>query len=183
MIFNKIDTYTSEQEQEVDYLAALYSKIGYKTIKISATKRLNINKIESMMENKLSMFFGHSGVGKSTLINTIAPNLNLKTSDISNHHQQGIHTTTFSEIFSLPRGMKLIDTPGIKGFGVVDMQAEEIGNYFPEFLSLKSECKFHNCLHQREPQCAVIQAFEEGNIAESRYKSYLQMLENDITFR
>ena len=115
--------------------------------------------------------------------NKKSTNLNLKTSDISNHHQQGIHTTTFSEIFSLPRGMKLIDTPGIKGFGVVDMQAEEIGNYFPEFLSLKSECKFHNCLHQREPQCAVIQAFEEGNIAESRYKSYLQMLENDITFR
>tara|TARA_Y100000385_G_scaffold291222_1_gene367921 strand:- start:2337 stop:3263 length:927 start_codon:yes stop_codon:yes gene_type:complete len=183
LIFNKIDTYTSEQEQEVDYLAALYSKIGYKTLKISSTKRLNINKIESMMENKLSMFFGHSGVGKSTLINTIAPNLNLKTSDISNHHQQGTHTTTFSEIFALPRGMKLIDTPGIKGFGVVDMQAEEMGNYFPEFLSLKSECKFHNCLHQREPQCAVIQAFEEGNIAESRYKSYLQMLENDITYR
>ena len=183
LIFNKIDTYTSEQEQEVDYLAALYSKIGYKTIKISATKRLNINKIESMMENKLSMFFGHSGVGKSTLINTIAPNLNLKTSEISNHHQQGIHTTTFSEIFSLPRGIKLIDTPGIKGFGMVDMQAEEIGNYFPEFLSLKSECKFHNCLHQREPQCAVIHAFEEGNIAESRYKSYLQMLENDTTYR
>ena len=183
LIFNKIDTYTSEQEQEVDYLAALYSKIGYKTLKISATKRLNINKIESMMENKLSMFFGHSGVGKSTLINTIAPTLNLKTSDISNHHQQGIHTTTFSEIFALPRGMKLIDTPGIKGFGVVDMKAEEIGNYFPEFLSLKSKCKFHNCLHQKEPQCAVIQAFEEGNVAESRYKSYLQMLENDITYR
>ena len=183
LIFNKIDTHTSEQEQEVDYLAALYSNIGYKSLKISSTKRLNINKIESMMENKLSMFFGHSGVGKSTLINTIAPNLNLKTSDISNHHQQGTHTTTFSEIFALPRGMKLIDTPGIKGFGVVDMQAEEMGNYFPEFLSLKSECKFHNCLHQREPQCAVIQAFEEGNIAESRYKSYLQILENDITYR
>ena len=183
LIFNKIDTHTSEQEQEVDYLAALYSKIGYKTLKISATKSLNINKIESMMKNKLSMFFGHSGVGKSTLINTIAPNLNLKTSDISNHHQQGIHTTTFSEIFALPRGMKLIDTPGIKGFGVVDMQAEEIGNYFPEFLSLKSECKFHNCLHQREPQCAIIRAFEEGNISESRYKSYLQMLDNDITYR
>ena len=183
LIFNKIDTYTSEQEQEVDYLAALYSKIGYKTLKISATKRLNITKIESMMENKLSMFFGHSGVGKSTLINTIAPNLNLKTSDISNHHLQGIHTTTFAEIFALHRGIKLIDTPGIKGFGVVDMQVEEIGNYFPEFLSLKSECKFHNCLHQREPQCAVIQAFEEGDIAESRYKSYLQMLENDISYR
>jgi len=180
LIFNKIDTYTSVQEQEVDYLVALYAKIGYKTLKVSATKRLNINKIESMMENKLSMFFGHSGVGKSTLINTIAPNLNLKTSDISYHHQQGTHTTTFSEIFALPRGIKLIDTPGIKGFGVVDMHAEEIGNYFPEFLSLKSECKFHNCLHQREPQCAVINAFEEGNIAESRYKSYLQMLQNDI---
>ena len=138
---------------------------------------------ELMMKNKVSMFSGHSGVGKSTLINAIAPDLNLKTAALSDQHQQGTHTTTFAEMFALSDGMNLIDTPGIKGFGVVDMKPEEIGNYFPEFRSLKPQCKFHNCLHQKEPQCAVIQALQTGDIAASRYQSYLQMLENDTTYR
>ena len=183
LVFNKLDTCNYVQEQEIDDLAAIYSKIGYKILKISASKGLNIDKIESMMENRISMFSGHSGVGKSTLINAIAPNLNLKTAATSKQHQQGKHTTTFAEIFALPKGMKLIDTPGIKGFGMVDMQAVEIGNYFPEFVNLKSECKFHNCLHQSEPQCAVIRGIKRGDIAVSRYQSYLQMLENDTTYR
>jgi ribosome biogenesis GTPase len=183
LVFNKLDTYVPEQKQEINDLAAIYNAIGYKTLKISATERTNIASVELMMKNKVSMFSGHSGVGKSTLINAIAPDLNLKTAALSDQHQQGTHTTTFAEMFALPKRMKLIDTPGIKGFGVVDMKPEEIGNYFPEFIALKSDCKFHNCLHQNEPQCAVIDALNNGAVAETRYQNYLQMLENDSTYR
>ena len=183
LVFNKLDTYVPEQKQEINDLAAIYNAIGYKTLKISATERTNIASVELMMKNKVSMFSGHSGVGKSTLINAIAPDLNLKTAALSDQHQQGTHTTTFAEMFALPKRMKLIDTPGIKGFGVVDMKPEEIGNYFPEFTSLKSKCKFHNCLHQSEPHCAILQALNAGGIAPTRYQSYLQMMENDTTYR
>ena len=183
LVFNKMDTCSPEQENEIDALATIYHTIGYKTLKISATEGQNIDEIKSMMQGKVSMFSGHSGVGKSTLINAIAPDLNLKTAALSDQHQQGIHTTTFAEMFAFPNGMKLIDTPGIKGFGVVDMQPDEIGNYFPEFTPLRSACKFHNCMHQNEPQCAVIEAFENGIVAESRYQNYLQMLETDSTYR
>ncbi len=183
LVFNKLDTCTPDQEKEIDRLATIYDKVGYKTLKISATDGINLSEIEMMMQDKVSMFSGHSGVGKSTLINALAPDLKLKTAAISEQHQQGIHTTTFAEMFSLPKGMKLIDTPGIKGFGVVDMKLEEIGNYFPEFIALKSDCKFHNCLHQNEPQCAVIDALNNGAVAETRYQNYLQMLENDSTYR
>lgn len=183
LAFNKLDTCTPEQKEEIDTMADIYENIGYTTLKISATERDNISTIESMMQNKVSMFSGHSGVGKSTLINAIAPDLNLKTAAISDQYQQGTHTTTFAQMFALPKGMKLIDTPGIKGFGVVDIQADEVGNYFPEFAPLKPLCKFNNCLHQNEPQCAVIAAYQEGVIAETRYLNYLQMLENDNTYR
>jgi ribosome biogenesis GTPase len=183
LVFNKLDTYVPEQKQEINDLAAIYNAIGYKTLKISATERTNIASVELMMKNKVSMFSGHSGVGKSTLINAIAPDLNLKTAALSDQHQQGTHTTTFAEMFALPKRMKLIDTPGIKGFGVVDMKPEEIGNYFPEFTSLKSKCKFHNCLHQSEPHCAILQALDAGGIAPTRYQSYLQMMENETTYR
>ena len=129
------------------------------------------------------MFSGHSGVGKSTLLNALSPNLNLRTAAISAQHQQGQHTTTFAEMFDLSEDISIIDTPGIKGFGVVDMQAEELGNYFPEFYALKSECKFNNCLHVDEPHCAVKNAVEEEEIAPSRYDSYLQLLEEDTPYR
>ena len=183
LVFNKLDTCTPEQKEEIDTMADIYENIGYTTLKISATERDNISTIQTIMQNKVSMFSGHSGVGKSTLINAIAPDLNLKTAAISDQYQQGTHTTTFAEMFALPKGMKLIDTPGIKGFGVVDMQADEVGNYFPEFVPLKPLCKFNNCLHQKEPHCAVIAAYQEGIIAETSYLNYLQMLENDNTYR
>jgi len=183
LVFNKIDTYTPEQEKELDALAAVYDTIGYTTLKIAASSGQNVEAIETLMQDKVSMFAGHSGVGKSTLINALAPELNLKTAAISSQHQQGTHTTTFAEMFALPKGMKLIDTPGIKGFGVVDMQVEEIGDYFPEFIALKPQCKFHNCLHQSEPNCAVIKSYEAGEIAKSRYENYLQLLKNDMTYR
>ena len=128
------------------------------------------------MQDKVTMFSGHSGVGKSTLINAIEPGLSLKTSEISQQHLQGQHTTTFAEMFDLSFGGQIIDTPGIKGFGVVEIDKEELGDYFPEFFALKEHCKFNNCLHLEEPKCAVKDALENEEIAWSRYKSYLQIL-------
>lgn len=179
LLFNKVDTYNEDELVEIKYLAALYRRIGYECIGISAKTAKNVDKVKSLMEGKVSMFSGHSGVGKSTLINTIEQGFSLKTAEISNQHQQGQHTTTFAEMFDLSFDAKIIDTPGIKGFGVVDMDKEELGDYFPEFFELKSECKFNNCLHINEPKCAVKAALDNEEIAWSRYKSYLQILEGE----
>lgn len=179
LLFNKIDIYDDDALLEVKYLAALYRKIGYNCIGISTKTGKNIDKVKQLMKDKVSMFAGHSGVGKSTLINVIEPNLDLKTKEISSQHSQGQHTTTFAEMFELSFNANIIDTPGIKGFGVVDMDKEEIGDYFPEFFKLKQDCKFHNCLHIKEPKCAVKIALENDDIAYSRYKSYLQILEGE----
>ena len=179
LLFNKIDAYDEDTLLEVKLLAALYRKIGYECIGISAKTGKNIDKVKTLMKDKVSMFTGHSGVGKSTLINTIEPGLDLKTKEISEQHRQGQHTTTFAEMFDLSFGAKIIDTPGIKGFGVVDMDKEEVGDYFPEFFQLKQHCKFNNCLHLKEPKCAVKKALENGDIAFSRYRSYLQILEGE----
>ncbi|MCF6296314.1 MAG: ribosome small subunit-dependent GTPase A [Flavobacteriaceae bacterium] len=179
LLFNKIDTYDDDTLLEVKYLAALYRKIGYDCIGVSAKTGKNIDKVKQLMKEKVSMFAGHSGVGKSTLINIIEPNLDLKTKEISSQHSQGQHTTTFAEMFDLSFGAKIIDTPGIKGFGVVDMDKEEVGDYFPEFFKLKQDCKFYNCLHVKEPKCAVKKALENDEVAYSRYKSYLQIIEGE----
>ena len=179
LLFNKIDTYDEETLLEVKYLAALYRKIGYECIGISAKTGKNIDKVKQLMKDKVSMFTGHSGVGKSTLINKIEPNLNLKIKEISAQHMQGQHTTTFAEMYDLSFGAKIIDTPGIKGFGVVDMDKEEVGDYFPEVFALKQGCKFNNCLHVQEPKCAVKKALDNEEIAFSRYRSYLQILQGD----
>ena len=183
LLFNKTDTYTDSELEEVQLLEKVYQNIGYTTYQISAKEGRSVEKLKTLMLRKVSMFSGHSGVGKSTLINAIAPELDLKTAQISDQHQQGVHTTTFAEMFTLNEGIKIIDTPGIKGFGVVDMQPEEIGNYFPEFYNRKGKCKFNNCLHQNEPKCSVLDAVESGAIALSRYQSYLQMLEEDSSYR
>ncbi|WP_431158961.1 ribosome small subunit-dependent GTPase A [Winogradskyella poriferorum] len=179
LLFNKIDTYDEEELLEVKYLASLYRKIGYECIGISAATGNNVDKVKVLMENKVSMFSGHSGVGKSTLVNAIEPSLNLKTKEISEQHMQGQHTTTFAEMFDLSFDAKIIDTPGIKGFGVVDMEQEEVGDYFPEFFALKQDCKFNNCLHLKEPKCAVKRALENDEVSYSRYRSYLQILEGE----
>lgn len=179
LLFNKIDTYNEEELLEVKYLQSIYRKIGYKIIEISAATGYNVKKIKSLMEGKVNMFAGHSGVGKSTLVNAIEPSLELKTKEISEQHLQGQHTTTFAEMFDLSFDAKIIDTPGIKGFGVVDMEKEEVGDYFPEFFRLKQDCKFNNCLHVREPKCAVKRALENDEISYSRYRSYLQILEGE----
>ena len=183
LLFNKIDSYKDFELKEVKEFQKIYQDIGYTTFNISATKGIEIETVKSIMQDKVSMFSGHSGVGKSTLVNAISPGLNIKTAAISKQHQQGMHTTTFAEMFALTKGIKIIDTPGIKGFGVVDMKPEEIGNYFPEFYKRKNKCKFHNCLHHNEPKCAIIEAVEAGKISLSRYNSYLQMLEDDTPYR
>lgn len=179
LLFNKIDTYNEDELLEIKLLAALYRKIGYECIGISAATGKNVDKVKSLMADKVTMFSGHSGVGKSTLINALEPGLDLKTSKISEQHLQGQHTTTFAEMFDLSFGGQIIDTPGIKGFGVVEIEKEELGDYFPEFFELKENCKFNNCLHLEEPHCAVKEALENEEIAWSRYKSYLQILEGE----
>ena len=179
LLFNKLDIYNDEELEKLAMLEAIYTDIGYKCIAISATKNIGIDEVKVSMKNKTTMFSGHSGVGKSTLINAIEPTLNLKTKEVSKQHRQGMHTTTFAEMFHLSFGGFIIDTPGIKGFGVVDFEPHQITDYFPEFFKLKSKCKFNNCLHINEPKCAVKEAVENGEIAYSRYNSYLQMVEGD----
>ena len=179
LIFNKLDSYTDDELDKLGELDSIYSDIGYTCIPVSATKNINMKAVKDLMINKTTMFSGHSGVGKSTLVNAIEPLLNLKTGEISKQHKQGQHTTTFAEMFELSFGGYIIDTPGIKGFGVVDFKPEEITDYFPEFFKLKSKCKYNNCLHINEPKCAIKEAVETGEIAYSRYNSYLQMVEGD----
>ncbi|MFS4456520.1 ribosome small subunit-dependent GTPase A [Maribacter sp. 2304DJ31-5] len=176
LLFNKIDSYTEEELSEVKYLAALYRDIGYTCIGISAKTGKNVDKVKALMIGKTAMFSGHSGVGKSTLINELEPGLTIKTAEISQQHLQGQHTTTFAEMFDLGFDARIIDTPGIKGFGIVDMEPDEIGDYFPELFQLKQDCKFNNCIHVDEPKCAVKAALEEGTVSWSRYRSYMQMI-------
>ena len=179
LLFNKIDSYNEEELVTVKYLAHLYRSIGYECIGISAMTGKNLDKVKVLMENKVSVFSGHSGVGKSTLVNAIEPSLNLKTKEISDQHLQGQHTTTFAEMYDLSFDAQIIDTPGIKGFGMVEINKEELSGFYPEFFKLKEHCKFHNCLHIEEPKCAVKEALENEEIAWSRYKSYLQILEGE----
>mgnify|MGYP000521652331 FL=1 len=179
LVFNKIDSYKEEEKGEIAYLKDIYETIGYTCVEVSAIKNINLDTIKNLMKGKTSLFSGHSGVGKTTLLNALEPGLNLKTKQISDQHQQGQHTTTFAEMFDLSFNAKIIDTPGIKGFGVVAIDKEELGDYFTEFFALKSACKFHNCIHVNEPQCAVKEALEDEKVSWSRYKSYLQILEGE----
>ena len=179
LVFNKIDTFDEAMRDEQLYLQYIYSEIGYKFLKVSAIEKKGLDELKGMMIGKVSMFSGHSGVGKSTLVNALEPNLSLKTKNISEQSKQGQHTTTFAEMYDLSFDAKIIDTPGIKGFGIVDMEPSEVSGYFPEFFKLQDECKFNNCLHKEEPNCAVKKALEENKIAWSRYNSYLKILEGD----
>jgi ribosome biogenesis GTPase len=176
LLFNKIDTYSEEELDEVRFLYGMYESIGYKGIGISAKTGKNLDKVKAEMSGKTCLFSGHSGTGKSTLMNQVAPGLNIKTAELSETHTQGQHTTTFAQMYDVDEETRLIDTPGIKGFGVVDMDPQEIDNYFPEFFALKQDCKFNDCLHVNEPKCAVKKAVEKVEIPSSRYESYLQMI-------
>lgn len=179
LLFNKIDTLTKNTQEQQLYLQYIYSKIGYVCLQISAKEKRGLDELKKIMEGKTAMFSGHSGVGKSTLINALDANLNLKTANISATHLQGQHTTTFAEMFDLYWNARIIDTPGIRGFGIVEIQKEEVGDYFPDFFALKQQCKFNNCLHINEPKCAVKKALDANEIAWSRYHSYLQIIEGD----
>lgn len=179
IVFNKIDTFDEATLDEQLYMQHVYQEIGYQCLRVSATENLGVSALKELMKGKVTMFSGHSGVGKSTLVNALEPSLHLKTKTISEASKQGQHTTTFAEMFDLTFGARIIDTPGIKGFGIVDMQKEEISGYFPEFFKLKNQCKFNNCLHKDEPHCVIKKALENDEIAWSRYNSYLKILEGD----
>lgn len=184
LVFNKIDLYNDKETKLMDELIELYKKVGYPSLKVSATEKINIEEFKDVLKDKTSVIAGNSGVGKSTLINTIEPGLTLKTAEISDYHKKGKHTTTFSEVFSLSFGGFIIDTPGIKGFGLVDMEDENLATYFPEMLELQNDCKYYNCTHTHEPNCKVVEAVRAGEISESRYKSYLSMrFEDDGKYR
>lgn len=183
LIFNKIDLYDEELTNQMNSLIKVYEKIGYTCLKISAQNNLGLEELKRMMQKKSNVFSGHSGVGKTTIINSIQPGADLKTGEISNAHLSGKHTTTCSEMFELDFGGYIIDTPGIKGFGMLEMSKEEISHYFPEMFDLLSDCLYYNCTHTHEPNCAVKNAVEKGEIAISRYNSYLGMLEDEEKYR
>lgn len=178
ILFNKTDLYDKATLALLEERRSIYEKIGYRCLSKS-TLNDDFSDIKELMKSKVNVISGHSGVGKSTLLNSIQPNLNITTQEISEQHQQGQHTTTFSEMHDLDFGASIIDTPGVRGFGLIEMDKYELGDYFVEFFKLKSDCKFNNCLHINEPKCAVKLALENGEIAPSRYKNYLNMLEQD----
>ena len=178
ILFNKTDLYDNTTLTLLEERRSIYEKIGYRCLSKSALNN-DLSDIKELMKGKVNIISGHSGVGKSTLLNRIQPNLNINTNEISEFHQQGQHTTTFSEMYDLDFGASIIDTPGVKGFGLIEIDKYELGDYFIEFFRLKSDCKFNNCLHVNEPKCAVKLALANGEIAYSRYKNYLSMLEQE----
>ena len=180
LVFNKIDLYDAEEMELLDAVINLYQTIGYKCIKVSAVTGEGIGELRQELEGKTTLLSGNSGVGKSSIINSIIPNANLRTGDISSSHGTGMHTTTFSEMFDLSTTGAVIDTPGIKGFGTIDFKEAEVSHYFPEIFRASENCRFNNCTHRNEPGCAVLKALEEQTISQSRYASYLSILE-DIT--
>jgi len=179
LFFNKMDRYSIEEKEYVDALIYLYETIGYACYKISALEETDLSFMLDLLKNKTTLFSGHSGVGKSTLINRLEPDAQQRIRQISEYHNKGMHTTTFSEMIELQEGGYIIDTPGIKGFGVFDMDSYEISHYFPEIFKFSASCRFNNCTHRQEPGCAVLKAVEEHYISESRYRSYLSMLEDE----
>lgn len=176
IIFNKIDRYKGEDEARLEELIRLYTSIGYPCAKLCAKTEEGMDELRAKLKDKITLLTGHSGVGKSTIINKLVPGVNLKTGDISEYHNKGMHTTTFSEMIELPGGGYLIDTPGIKGFGTIEMEDAEISHYFPEIFKSSVDCRFNNCTHRHEPGCAVLKAVHAGSVSESRYKSYISIL-------
>lgn len=178
LVFNKIDLYNETEREELEYLTALYESIGYRCVHTSATECSGIEELKAIMQGKVSLLAGNSGVGKSSIVNAIAPEIAARVGEISKTHDTGMHTTTYTEMFEFMPGSYIVDTPGVKGFGTYDMEVEEISHYFVEFFELSKECRYGNCTHTHEPGCAVLEALESGRLAPSRYQSYLSMLED-----
>ena len=178
LVFNKTDILSDEERHYQEMMMKLYETVGYKCVAVSATTGMGMDAIKPLLKDKITLLSGNSGVGKSTFINHILPDANLRTSEISDAHNTGMHTTTFSEMLQLPDGGWIIDTPGIKGFGTFDIEPEELTSYFKDIFHFSKECRFSNCTHTHEPGCAVLKAVEEHYIAASRYQSYLSMLED-----
>lgn len=178
LLFNKIDLYNEDELRYTEGLINLYTQIGYTCYRLSITRGEGLDEIQKAVAGQITLFSGHSGVGKSTLINALLPKTGQKTAKISDSHHKGMHTTTFSEMFPVAEDGYIIDTPGVKGFGSFDMDPKEISHYFPEIFKFSAQCKFGNCSHRNEPGCAVIKAVQEHYISESRYTSYLSMLED-----
>jgi len=180
IIFNKYDLYDKKTKEHLEYYVSVYDNIGYQCLITSVPGKIHLEEFRNLLIDKVSLLAGHSGVGKSALINAVDPKLNLKEGLISEYHDKGKHTTTFAEMFQLSFGGAIIDTPGIKEFGLVEFEKEELGQRFPEMRKLMHECRFNNCLHVDEPGCSVLQALHRNEIAEFRYVNYLNMLENLI---
>lgn len=176
IIFNKQDLLDGKNQKKQDYVASIYQNIGYKTLFVSALNRDHIDEVKEQMKDKISLVSGHSGVGKSTLMNAVESTLDLRTNDVSRITGKGMHTTTFAEMYPLSFGGSVIDTPGIREFGIMDFKPEEISHYFVEMREILNGCKFNNCLHENEPGCAVKKAYQDGKIAEERYISYLNIM-------
>ena len=181
IIFNKLDLFSDEGLEILEEYKAIYTNLGYPCYQVSAVKKTNTEQIRALLQDKVTLFTGHSGVGKSTLINSILPDLDLKTGAISDWSDKGMHTTTFAEMFTLPFGGFLIDTPGIRELGIIDIEKQELGHFFPEMRSRMKDCRFHNCRHINEPGCAVLEALDEGEIEPSRYDSYLSIYNGNET--
>lgn len=179
LVLNKVDLLTDDEDRELlDAVAYLYRSIGYEVAVVSAKTGEGLDKLSELLRDKITLVSGNSGVGKSTLINELIPGLDLRTAEISAVHDQGMHTTTFSELFRLPGGGAIIDTPGVRGFGTIDFDKYEVAHYFPDLFAESKHCRFGNCTHTHEPGCAVLEAIEEGRIAQSRYASYLSILDD-----
>ncbi len=178
LVFNKCDTWDDDDKELAEAMTYLYESIGYNVIHTSATENIGIDILIAAAKDKVSLFAGNSGVGKSSLINALIPGINLKVGEISDMHQTGTHTTTFSEIHQLPEGGQLIDIPGVKGFGTIDFDSAEVSHYFPEIFRISKDCKYNNCTHTHEPGCAVLNALDEQLISQSRYTSYLSIMED-----
>lgn len=179
LIFNKIDLLNEEGMAWLGELKITYEKLGYECLFTSVTEKKGLEDFKNLLDNKKTMISGHSGVGKSSLVNAIVPSLHLRTSEVSEFANKGVHTTTFAEMFEIGENTFIIDTPGIKELGLIDMESSEISHYFPEMRDLLNQCKFDDCSHTNEPKCAIKEALEKGLIAESRYASYLSMLQNE----
>lgn len=181
ILFNKADLLSPEDHLYTDALAEIYQNIGYQSLKISAQTHLNLEKFQALLKDKISVFFGHSGSGKSTLVNALQPGLRLKTGEISSSHLKGKHTTTFAQMYFWNFGGSVIDTPGVREFAMIDLEKHEVQHYFPEIFHTGQNCKFHNCLHINEPKCAVQDAIAQDLILESRYNTYLKLMEEAET--